>query len=87
MSRKTMIVLATAATLTGGLTADAFAQGYAGYGGGFGAGAHIGGSFGINPRPWFTVPRYVPPLPQPEYMRRRPWSAPPIPRFGGGRRT
>ena len=80
MSRKTMIVLATAATLTGGLTADAFAQGYAGYGGGFGAGAH-------NPRPWFTVPRYVPPLPQPEYMRRRPWSAPAIPRFGGGRRT
>jgi hypothetical protein len=42
MSRKTMIVLATAAALTGGLTADAFAQGYAGYGGGFDAGAHIG---------------------------------------------
>ena len=39
--RKTMIVLATAAALTGGLTADAFARG--GGGGGFGGGAHMGG--------------------------------------------
>ena len=39
MLRKTMIVLATAVALTGGLTADAFARG----GGGFGAGAHMGG--------------------------------------------
>jgi hypothetical protein len=39
MLRKTMIVLATAAALTGGLTADAFARG----GGG---GGHMGGGFG-----------------------------------------
>ena len=38
MLRKTMIVLATAAVLTGGLTADAFARG-------FGGGAHMGGGF------------------------------------------
>ena len=38
MTRKIMIVLAMAAVLTGGLTADAFARG-----GGFGAGAHMGG--------------------------------------------
>jgi hypothetical protein len=48
MLRKTMIVLATAAALTGGLTADAFARGGGGgggggHGGGFGGGAHIGG--------------------------------------------
>jgi hypothetical protein len=42
MLRKTMIVLATAAALTGGLTADAFARGG---GGGHmgGGGGHIGG--------------------------------------------
>jgi hypothetical protein len=39
MLRTTMIVLATAAAFTGGLTADAFARG----GGGFGSGAHMGG--------------------------------------------
>src|SRR6201993_2124516 len=39
MLRKTMIVLATAAALTGGLTADAFARGG-------GAGGHGGGGFG-----------------------------------------
>ena len=47
--RKTMIVLATAAALTGGLTADAFARGGGGGGGhagGFGGGAHMGGGFG-----------------------------------------
>ena len=47
--RKTMIVLATAAALTGGLTADAFARGGGGgggHGGGFGSGAHMGGGFG-----------------------------------------
>src|SRR3984893_8757708 len=47
--RKTMIVLATAAALTGGLTADAFARGAGGgggHGGGFGGGAHMGGGFG-----------------------------------------
>jgi hypothetical protein len=43
--RQTMIVLATAAALTGGLTADAFARGGGG-GGGFGGGAHMGGGFG-----------------------------------------
>jgi hypothetical protein len=44
MLRKTMIVLATAAALTGGLTADAFARGGGGgHGGGFGGGAHMGG--------------------------------------------
>ena len=48
MLRKTMIVLATAGALTGGLTADAFARGgggAGGHGGGFGGGAHIGGGF------------------------------------------
>jgi hypothetical protein len=46
--RKTMIVLATAAALTGGLTADAFARGGGGGGGhgGFGGGAQMGGGFG-----------------------------------------
>ena len=47
--RKTLIVLATAAALTGGLTADAFARGGGGgggHGGGFGGGAHMGGGFG-----------------------------------------
>ena len=42
MTRKITIVLAMAAALTGGLTADAFARGGGG-GGGFGAGAHMGG--------------------------------------------
>src|SRR4051812_45685525 len=52
MLRKTMIVLATAAALTGGLTADAFARGGGGggggggHGGGFGGGAHMGGGLG-----------------------------------------
>jgi hypothetical protein len=51
MLRKTMIVLATAAALTGGLTADAFARGGGGgggggHGGGFGGGGHMGGGFG-----------------------------------------
>jgi hypothetical protein len=47
--RKTTIVLATAAALTGGLTADAFARGGGGgggHGGGFGGGAHMAGGFG-----------------------------------------
>ena len=42
MLRNIMIVLAMAAALTGGLTADAFARAGGG-GGGFGAGAHMGG--------------------------------------------
>src|ERR1700704_3403590 len=48
MLRKTMIVLATAAALTGGLTADAFARGGGGGGGhgGGGGGGHAGGGFG-----------------------------------------
>src|ERR1700716_252795 len=51
MLRKTMIVLATAAALTGGLTADALARGGGGGGGrggggGFGGGAHVGGGGG-----------------------------------------
>jgi hypothetical protein len=51
MLRKTMIVLTTAAALTGGLTPDAFARGGGGgggggHGGGFGGGAHMGGGFG-----------------------------------------
>jgi hypothetical protein len=48
MLRKTMIVLVTAAALTGALTADAFARGGGGGGGhsgGFGGG-HMGGGFG-----------------------------------------
>jgi hypothetical protein len=44
MLRKTMIIFATAAALTGGLTADAFARGGGGHGGGFGGGH--GGGFG-----------------------------------------
>ena len=48
MLRNTMIVLAMAAALTGGLTADALARGGGGgggggHGGGFGGGAHMGG--------------------------------------------
>jgi hypothetical protein len=58
MLRKTVIVLATAAALTGGLTVDAFALGGGGGGGhgggggggghagGFGGGAHMGGGYG-----------------------------------------
>ena len=42
MLRKTMILLATAAALTGGLAAPAFARG-GGFGGG---GGHMGGGFG-----------------------------------------
>jgi hypothetical protein len=45
MLRKTMIVLATAAALTGGLTADAFALGGGG-GGHSGGGGHFGGGMG-----------------------------------------
>jgi hypothetical protein len=48
MLRKTMIVLVTAAALTGALTVDAFARGGGGgggHGGGFGGG-HMGGGFG-----------------------------------------
>src|SRR5258708_30884608 len=49
MLRKTMIVLATASALTGGLTADASARGGGGgggHGGGLGGGAHMGGGSG-----------------------------------------
>jgi hypothetical protein len=49
MLHKTLIVLATAAALTGGLTPDAFARtggGGGGHGGGFRGGAHMGGGFG-----------------------------------------
>src|SRR6266404_9104104 len=46
MLRKTMIVLATAAALTGGLTADAFARGGGGGHGGGGFGGGHGGGFG-----------------------------------------
>ena len=52
MLRKTMIVLLTAAALTGGLTADAFARGGGGggggHGGGFGGGGHIGGGLALS---------------------------------------
>jgi hypothetical protein len=55
MLRKAMIVLATAAALSGGLTVDGLARGGGGGGGhgggggragGFGGGAHMGGGFG-----------------------------------------
>ena len=46
MLRKTMIVLATAAALTGGLTADALARGGGGGGHMGGGGGHMGGDFG-----------------------------------------
>ena len=48
MLRKTMIVLATAAALTGGLTADAFARGGGGGGHMGGGGGHIGGFGGAH---------------------------------------
>jgi hypothetical protein len=44
MLRKTMIVLATAAALTGGLIVDAFA--HRGHAGGFGGGGGHSGGFG-----------------------------------------
>jgi hypothetical protein len=44
MLRKTMIVLAKAAALTGGLTVEAFEHsGGRGHGGGFGGGGHMSG--------------------------------------------
>jgi uncharacterized membrane protein len=46
MLRKTMIVLATAAALTGGLTVDAFARGGGGGGHMGGGGGHMGGGGG-----------------------------------------
>src|SRR5262249_61062198 len=52
MLRQTMIILVTAAALSGGLSADAFALAAGGFGGGahmggaFGGGAHMGGGFG-----------------------------------------
>src|SRR5262249_60689928 len=52
MLRQTMITLVTAAALSGGLTADAFARAAGGFGGGahigdgFGGGAYMGGAFG-----------------------------------------
>ena len=46
MLRKTMIVLATVAALTGGLTVDAFAHGGGGGGGGHGGGFGGGGGHG-----------------------------------------
>jgi hypothetical protein len=48
MLRTTMIVLATAAALTTGLTGDAFARGGGGggHGGGHIGGGHFGGDFG-----------------------------------------
>jgi hypothetical protein len=48
MLRKTMIVLATAAAVTGGLTADAFARGGGGGGHMGGGGGHIGGFGGVH---------------------------------------
>jgi hypothetical protein len=55
MLRKIMIVLATAAALTGGLTADPLARdGGGGHGGGFGGGAHMGGRFGGGGRGGFV---------------------------------
>src|SRR5258706_11318944 len=45
MLRKTMIVLATAAALTGGLTADAFARGGGGGGGNSGGRGRAGGGW------------------------------------------
>ena len=70
MLRKTMIVLATAAALTGGLTADAFARGggggghmggggghMGGGGGHFGGGGHIGGFAGAHMGGGFGGPR------------------------------
>src|SRR5262245_52686864 len=48
MLRQAMITLVTAAALSGGLTADAFALAA----GGFGGGAHIGGGFGVAALMW-----------------------------------
>ena len=73
MLRKTMIVLATAAALTGGLTADALARG-----GGFGGGAHMGGGgrsgFVRNPAALLGSP--APQMPAFENRSPAPLSAP-----------
>ena len=89
MLRKTVIVLAITAALTGGLTADALARG------GFGGGAHMGGGgrsgFVRNPAArWDHRPRRCPPLktgvrPHSRHPRRHPSSMGPChsPRSGG----
>ena len=74
MLRNIMIVLAMAAALTGGLTADAFARGGGG-GGGFGAGAHMGrGGFVRNPTTLLGSP--APPMPAFENRIPAPLSSP-----------
>ena len=96
MLRKTMIVLATAAALTGGLTVDALARGGGGgHGGGFGGGAHMGGGgrggFVRNPTTLLDHrPRRCPPLktgfrPHSRHPGRHPSSTGPChsPRSGG----
>jgi hypothetical protein len=75
MLRKTMIVLATAAALTAGLTADAFARGGAGGDMG-GGGGHIGGFGGVHMGGGFGGPRMG--------SSFRPHSAGPRGRFGAG---
>jgi hypothetical protein len=73
MLRKTMIVLATAAALTGGLTADALARGGGGgHGGGFGGGGR--GGFVRNPTTLLGEP--APQMPAFENRIPAPFSAP-----------
>jgi hypothetical protein len=61
MLRKTMIVVATVAALTGGLTADAFARGAGGGGGhGGGFGGFAGGSMAFHGG--FQAPMIRPPI-------------------------
>ena len=87
MLRKTVIVLAITAALTGGLTADALARGGGGgHGGGFGGGAHMGGGgrsgFVRNPTTLFGSP--APQMPAFENRSPAPLASPaPAPLVNG----
>jgi hypothetical protein len=71
MLRKTMIVLAAAAALTAGLSAESFARGGgAQMGGGF-VGVHVGGGFG----PGHFVPDRIPSV-SPHFNSFTPYTMP-----------
>ena len=71
MLRNIMIVLAMAAALTGGLTADAFARG-----GGVGAGAHMGGGGRFMRNPTTLLGSPAPQMPAFESRIPAPLSSP-----------
>jgi hypothetical protein len=78
MLRKSMIILATAAALIGGLTADALARGDGGgHGGGFG-GAHMGGGVrsGFVRNPTILLGSPAPQMPAFENRSPAPLSSP-----------